>query len=32
MLSVGIVGGPLIGAMVEKSAETAIEKEMSGTY
>jgi len=32
MLSVGIVGGPLIGAMQEKSAETAIEKEMSGTY
>ena len=32
MLTVGIIGGPLIGAMQEKSAEIAIEKEMKGTY
>ncbi|MCH2065555.1 MAG: MFS transporter [Roseibacillus sp.] len=32
MLSVGIVGGPLIGAMQEKSMETAVGKEMEGTY
>lgn len=32
MLSVGIVGGPLIGAMQEKSMETALENEMAGTY
>ncbi len=32
MLSVGIVGGPLIGAMQEKSAETAVGKEMEDTY
>ena len=33
MLSVGIVGGPLIGAMQEKSVETAVQEEMAeGTY
>ncbi len=33
MLSVGIVGGPLIGAMQEKSVETAvIEETAEGTY
>ena len=32
MLTVGVVGGPLIGAMQEKSAETAVTSEMPGTY
>ena len=32
MLTVGIIGGPLIGAMQANSAETAIKKEMTGVY
>ncbi|MFM7180349.1 MAG: MFS transporter [Verrucomicrobiales bacterium] len=33
MLAVGVIGGPLIGHMQEKSAQTAIEKELpAGTY
>lgn len=32
MLTVGIVGGPLIGAMQEGSAEVALEKDMPGVY
>lgn len=32
MLSVGILGGPIIGAMQEKSAQTAIEEEVPGVY
>lgn len=32
MLTVGIIGGPLIGAMQEGSAEVAIEKAMPGEY
>ena len=32
MLTVGVVGAPLIGAMQEKSAETAVTSEMPGTY
>ena len=32
MLTVGIVGGPLIGKMQEDSAKSAIEAKMEGTY
>lgn len=32
MLSVGILGGPIIGAMQEKSAQTAIEEKLPGVY
>lgn len=32
MLTVGIIGGPLIGAMQEKSAEVAIEEAKPGKY
>lgn len=32
MLSVGIIGGPLIGRMQEGSAETALTQSMPGTY
>lgn len=32
MLAVGIVGGPVIGAITEKTAEVAIEKSLPGTY
>ena len=32
MLTVGVVGGPLIGAMQEKSAQTAIEESHPGVY
>jgi hypothetical protein len=32
MLAVGIVGGPVIGAITEKTAEVAIEKSVPGTY
>lgn len=32
MLSVGILGGPIIGAMQEKSAQAAIEEKMPGVY
>jgi fucose permease len=32
MLSVGILGGPIIGAMQEKSAQAAIEQKMPGVY
>lgn len=32
MLTVGIIGGPLIGAMQEGSAKTALNKEMPGVY
>lgn len=32
MLSVGILGGPLIGAMQEKSAQTAIEEKLPDVY
>ncbi len=32
MLTVGIVGSPLIGAMQEKSAQGALEKDMEGVY
>lgn len=32
MLTVGILGGPLIGAMQEKSAQSAIEEKLPGTY
>jgi hypothetical protein len=32
MLSVGIIGGPLIGRMQEGSAETALTNSMPGTY
>ena len=32
MLTVGIIGGPLIGAMQEKSAEVAMEKQLPGKY
>lgn len=32
MLTVGIIGGPLIGAMQEGSAQAAIEEKMEGVY
>jgi hypothetical protein len=32
MLTVGIIGGPLIGAMQEDSARVAMEEKMPGTY
>lgn len=32
MLTVGIIGGPLIGAMQEESARVAMEADMPGTY
>ncbi len=32
MLTVGIIGGPLIGAMQEGSAQVAIEEKMEGVY
>jgi hypothetical protein len=32
MLTVGILGGPLIGNMQEGSVQTSIEKELPGTY
>lgn len=32
MLTVGIIGGPLIGAMQEQSAEVALEQKMEGVY
>lgn len=32
MLTVGIIGGPLIGAMQEKSAQVALEEKMEGVY
>ncbi len=32
MLTVGIIGGPLIGAMQEKSVQNSIQKELPGVY
>ncbi len=32
MLTAGVIGGPLIGEMQERSAETAIEQKMPGVY
>ena len=32
MLTVGILGGPLIGNMQERSVQTSIDKELPGTY